>query len=336
VITSPDDGQTGCELQTHIMTEPFSDPDGDPHARSRWQISSQDDFDAAILDVASSEQLTQLTVPHMVLEADTPYYVRVRFYDVYLEGSDWSDPVAFTTAADANDVNGNGIADDQEVGDDVDLNRDGIADNDQPDLIKCAQSPDGSGIIGVCKVSDSIIAIEALETIDPETMSDTPVDFVFGLFSYRLRLYEAGTTATVRIYFSEDISEAGTFYKYDTIGDWQDYAQHTTFNDDGRSITLELKDGGYGDSDRTANGVIVDPGGLAEAASVEVDTIRDDGKDQWYGCFITAAAWDPGSYVGPHRILAWCQYVFRVGGMSYHPVIPFICPRAVKLNVSRE
>jgi hypothetical protein len=140
----------------------------------------------------------------------------------------------------------------------------------------------------------------------------------------------------VRIYFSEDISGASTFYKYDTIGGWQDYAQHTTFNDDGRSITLELKDGGYGDSDRTANGVIVDPGGLAAATSVEVDIIRDDGKDEWYGCFITAAARAPGSYIARHQILAWCKYVSRVARMRYQPFITFICPRAVKLNMPAE
>ncbi len=332
VITSPYDGQMNCERQMHMMTEPFSDPDGDPHSQSRWQISSQDDFDSTILDVTSSEQLTQLTVPHLVLEADATYYVRVRFYDVYLEGSDWSDTMEFTTAGDVNDVNGNGVVDNQEVGDEVDLNGDGIADNDQPELIKCARATDGSGIIGVCKVSDSIEAIEAIETIDPATLSDKPVDFLFGLFSYRIRLHEAGTTATVRIYFSEDISDASTFYKYDTIGGWQDYAQYTTFNDDGRSITLELQDGGYGDSDRAANGLIVDPGGLAEAASVEVDIIRDDGKDKWYGCFITVAAWDPGSYVGPHRILAWCKHAFRDARRSYRSAVAFISPRAVKLK----
>jgi len=296
VVTTPYDGQTGCELQTHIVTEPFSDPDGDSHAQSRWQISGQDDFDSAILDVTSSEQLTQLSVPHMVLAPDTPYYVRVRFYDVYLQGSDWSEPVAFTTAADVNDINDNGIADDQEVDDDVDLNADGIADHDQPDLIKCIQSMDGSAGIGVCKVSDSI---EALETIDPETILDDtnrPSDLFCGLFSYRIRLHEVGTTATVRIYFSEDISAAGTFYKYDIIGGWQDYAEHTTFNDDGRSITLKLKDGGYGDSDRTANGVIVDPGALTGGSSVDVDTTAEpapeNGGGGGGGCFVETAACD--------------------------------------------
>jgi hypothetical protein len=41
---------------------------------------------------------------------------------------------------------------------------------------------------------------------------------------------------------------------------------------------------------------------------------------------------DPGSYVGLHRIVAWCKYVFREARITYQPVIAFICPRAVKLK----
>ena len=145
-------------------------------------------------------------------------------------------------------------------------------------------------------------------------MSDTPVDFLLGLFSYRLRLNEAGTTATVRIYFSEDISDTSTFYKYDTIGGWQDYAQHTTFNDDGRSITLELKDGGYGDSDRTANGVIVDPGGLAAATSVDVDTSAEPASSgsSGGGCFVETAGCDSESYAQSFNLCTSCKPVIRL------------------------
>ena len=305
VITSPYYGQTGCELLTHITTEPFSDPDGDLHVQSRWQISKQEDFSSLILDVTSTEHLTELTVPRTVLEPDTTYYVRVQFYDVYLEPSEWSDTIEFTTTSDANDLNADGIPDDQEVGYDVDLNGDGIADNDQPEVIKSMRSSVDNETIGVCKISDSINAIEAVEAIDPSTISDkimSPQKFLLGLFSYRLSVNEPGAIVTVRIYFSKDISMAWTFYKYDTINGWQDYSEHTTFNDDSRSITLEVKDGGYGDSDGVANGVIVDPGGLAEAADVdemsEGTELSGDDASIDMGCFIATAAF--GSYAEPH------------------------------------
>ena len=80
-----------------------------------------------------------------------------------------------------------------------------------------------------------------------------------------------------------------TLFKYDTINGWYDYSGHTTFNDDGQSVTLELKDGGYGDSDGLANGIIVDPGGIAATggSSYTVDGTSTGGSSV---CFIATAA----------------------------------------------
>ena len=306
-VMSPYYGQTECELLTNITTEPFSDPDGDSHSQSRWHISTKEDFSSLILDVNSTEHLTKLTVPHTVLEIGSTYYVRVQFYDAYSDSSGWSDTIEFTTTTSAlNDVDADGIPDDQEVGYDVDLNGDGIADNDQPEVIKCIQSIVDNVTIGLCKISDSINAIEALETIDPSTISEKikrPQKFLLGLFSYRLSVNEPGAKATVRVYFSESISKAREFYKYDTISGWQDWTEHTIFNDDGRSVTLEVVDGGFGDSDAVANGVIVDPGALVEETEVVAtdENIRsggDDGSSSGGGCFIATAAF--GSYAEPH------------------------------------
>ena len=130
--------------------------------------------------------------------------------------------------------------------------------------------------------------------IDPETISDTanrPQDLIFGLVSYRLRVNQPGATALLEIYFSGEIFESDTFFKYDTINGWYDYSDHTTFNNDGQSVTVELKDGDYGDSDGIANGIIVDPGGIASAGSTYVSTgINSGGSGGGGGCFIATAA----------------------------------------------
>jgi len=125
--------------------------------------------------------------------------------------------------------------------------------------------------------------------IDPDTISDTfnrPSDLIFGLFAYRLRVRTPGDIATIRIYFSGDIFASDVFYKYDTINGWYDYSEHTTFNDDGQSITLEVKDGGFGDSDGVANGIIVDPGGIASDLSSSYSSLGSN----IMGCFIATAA----------------------------------------------
>ncbi len=333
VITSPYYGQVGCELLSHILTEPFSDPDADTHLKSQWQISKELDFATFALDLTTLNHLTDLPVPRMVLDPDTTIYVRVRFYDANGAASFWSDVVEFTTEADEDDLDGNGIPDVQEVGFDVDLNQDSIADNDQPELIKCVESSDASVVICVAKASSSILSIEAVGTIDVTVVSEKkrrPRKFLYGLFSYRIGVNQPGATATVRVYFSQNIGGARYFYKYDTLRGWQDYSSFTTFNKRENFITLHVEDGGPGDSDGVANGVITDPGALVEEASVEEETTQEDTSQESSdtsdaftaddeavaaatgGCFITTGALHPGSYTKPRGIVIFSASVVQL------------------------
>jgi hypothetical protein len=302
VITSPYYGETECDLLLSITTEPFSDPDGGAHGRSRWQIIKQQDS-SVVLDITTSEHLTNLPVPHTVLDRDVGYLVRVQFYGVYSEQSEWSDSVEFTTSQNIVDFDGDGIPDDWEVDDSVDLNNDGTPDNNQPDVIKSILSAVGDNQpFGVSKISAAIDAIRVLEPVNPSTIldkSNKPETFLFGLASYRLSVSQPGATVLVRVYYSEDISEATRYYLYDTVNGWQDYTQYTTFNEDGRSVTVELQDGGHGDSDGVVNGVIVDPGGLAGSGGG-----ADSGSGG--GCFIATASFT--SDAEPHLNLRAEKY----------------------------
>jgi PKD repeat protein len=296
VISSPYNGELEADLLLTLQAETFSDPDGDVHNMSQWQIIKQSDS-AVVLEIVSSEHLTALPVPHAVLDRETAYSVSVQFYDSYNEPSEWSDPVEFTTITDTVDLDDDGIPDDSEVDDTVDLNEDGVPDNDQPGVIKSAKSAaGGKKPVGVCKLSSDIDGIVVLEPIHPSEILDKknkPKKFFFGLAAYRLKLNQIGAATQVKVYYSEDISGANKYYLYDTVNGWQDYTEYATFNPDGRSVTLELKDGGHGDSDGVANGVIVDPGGVVGAASTGgLDSLAGG------GCFIATAAF--GSCVAPH------------------------------------
>ena len=293
-IVYPENYSGDVEVPLVITTAAFSDPNNDGHIQSQWQMSEQSNFSTLVVDITSDNYLTTFPVPHTALKSNQKYYVRVRFYDVYSTASNWSGTVEFTTAFFIVDLNVNGISDADEVDDTVDFNLDGIPDNDQPQIIKCVQASDGSVSIGIEKVSNSAEEIESLEVIDPDTISDTvnrPADLIFGLFAYRLRVRAPGDIATIRIYFSGDILASDVFYKYDTINGWYDYSEHTTFNDDGQSITLEVKDGGFGDSDGSANGVIVDPGGISSGGSTYTGGSESTGVSfggGGGGCFIAS------------------------------------------------
>jgi hypothetical protein len=110
----------------------------------------------------------------------------------------------------------------------------------------------------------------------------------WGLISFRLTVDTPGDRAEVTIYFPDAAGSNASWHKYDSINGWQDYADHATFSPDRRSVTVELQDGGYGDADGTANGIIIDPSGLGSASSTELESNGGGG-----GCFIATAAHGP-------------------------------------------
>ncbi len=307
IIASPHDGEMETDLLLTVETEPFSDPDGDTHKETQWQIVKAADS-SVVLEIVSNEHLTAISVPHAVLDRNTTYNVSVQFFDVYDEPSPWSDPVVFTTHNSVVDYDDDGIPDDREVDDTVDLNEDGTPDNDQPDVIKSAKSAvAGKKPFGVCKIETNVDSIVVLEPIHPSEIMDKknkPKKFLYGLVAYRLKVNQVGATTQVKVYFSEDISETSGYYIYDTINGWQDYTQYTIFNPDRRSVTVELQDGGHGDSDGVANGIIVDPGGVVGAAT--------DGLDPGAGggCFIASATL--GSSMEPNLKLHAASYLARI------------------------
>ena len=279
----PSDGEIDVSLTAELKTGDFSDPDADDtHAKTEWQISKEMDFLSLLLDITSASHLTSLIVPQSILDEGISYYWRVRFYDDNLAASDWSEPHVFTTLSTSNDTDANGIPDDQEVDSTVDLDGDGIPDLDQPDVIKSVETAVGNGMIGVSlKDSTNVSSIESLKSIDPDTIFDNtnkPEDFPLGIISFRLNVGSVGDTAEVTLYFSgvteeaeenlEDFLEMARWYKYDSINGWQDYSAHATFDVGRKVVTLQLKDGSYGDADGTANGLIIDPSGLGTGQTI--------------------------------------------------------------------
>ena len=53
------------------------------------------------------------------------------------------------------------------------------------------------------------------------------------------------------------------WYKYDSVsGKWYDFSGSYKFLNRRNAVQLTIKDGGFGDADGVANGIIVDPAGL--------------------------------------------------------------------------
>ncbi|MCU0591399.1 MAG: fibronectin type III domain-containing protein [Desulfobacterales bacterium] len=268
---------------------------GVAHAKTRWQVFRDED-DTCVLDIQSATALTQLTIPKLVLDEDTAYFWRAQFVATDGTVSDWSDYEYFVVAATDSDLNANGIPDAQEVGSYEDLDKDGVKDHQQA-TIKSVRMEGATVKIGVSvKGCSTALAVEAVESEDPRQpdayASGKPRRMPFGLINFKIAVAKPGDPATVKLYFSEAAPARSKWFKYDPIDDrWYDFSAHARFASDRRSLTLTLQDGGSGDADGIANGIIVDPAGIVEEADAEVisDGSVASGGGGGGGCFIATA-----------------------------------------------
>ena len=301
VPAAPADGNTGVSLQPTLTTGPFADTDGDSHATTQWQISTVfGSFIASdlVYDKTSTTNLTAITVPQFILKPGTNYYWRVRFVDGRGEPSQWSAFPLFTTESSDADLDANGVDDNFEVDASVDLDGDGTADVQQAD-IKATRSAVSTGLNIAVKKTANVSSVDALSVSDPADIADTtgkPDQMPMGLVSFKITVPGAGDTAQVTVYFSQAIPDGASWFKYDPAGGWQDFSAQAAFSADRYSVVLTLVDGGAGDADGAANGVIIDPSGPALAASST--PAASGGGGGGGGCFIATAAF--GSLLEPH------------------------------------
>jgi Tol biopolymer transport system component/flagellar hook assembly protein FlgD len=270
---------------------PFADRDGGTHGHTQWQISQNNTFNELILDMVSDIHLMTYPLLDLLLDEGLSYYCRVRFIDNSGSNSEWSEIHQFSTTVNEDDINPhNGIPDHQE-GDILALN---LSDDVDKDNVKCLKTFDENHTIGLS--ASSSITITALKSIDPATITDTrnqPKTFPVGLIAFKLVGENKGFSASLTAYFSEAADTNAFWLKYTTEDGWQKYSDYSNvmFNEDRTQITFTLQDGGYGDSDGIANGIIVDPSGLGiyTSSTPDPNPTTGGGDGGGGGCFILAS-----------------------------------------------
>jgi hypothetical protein len=115
---------------------------------------------------------------------------------------------------------------------------------------------DNGTITGLTAVSEGTL---------PAAGKPTGVTFPHGLFSFNIINITPGSTVIVTITFPSPIPVGAQYWKYQN-GNWIDCTSLVGDDDGDDTLTLTLTDGGLGDADGLANGIIVDPGGPAIAA----------------------------------------------------------------------
>jgi hypothetical protein len=305
-LNSPVNNNLNTALVPSLITHGFIDPDiDDYHAQTQWQIFRTSD-DLCVFDITTDILLTAIDVPILILEEGVSYYWKVQFYDNHGAVSNWSPTFTFTTTVTGNDVNANGIPDGKEADPSVDLDNDGVPDNSQINLIKSLNTAGGQGQFGVSiRNAVGVASIQAIDVLGLQDIIDTtnrPSVMPLDLVCFKLLLNNPGDTVDVKIFFSRSAEQDAKWIKHDAVNGWKDYSANVAYSSDRKSVVVTLEDGGDGDADGTANGIIVDPAGLASPASLASlsgGDSSDNGSQE--GCFIATAAY--GSYMEEHVMI---------------------------------
>ena len=277
---------------TQLTASEFEDPDAaDRHVLSQWQIRRSIDQRLVMDLTVEMEPLNQLQVPPLILEPDTDYICRVRYYDAQAEASPWSPEIAFTTTPAENDLDGDGVPDAQQADPRADLNADGISDVEQPTVIKTLKTTGGLHQLGVSiEASETALAIERAALIDCENLADAPPasQMPYGLLACKIEVGEPGAETAVHFLYSDPLPTEVKWMRHDHIWGWHECATQATAAEDSRIIERQLTDGGPDDADGIANGIIVDLAGpRSEDASLGADTpSNSSGGGGGGGCFI--------------------------------------------------
>lgn len=310
LLLAPGNEMGNVPLTPSLLTQPFSDPEGNPHQSTRWQISASSDFSEILFSRDSKYFLTSLAVPELLLNPNSTYYWRVKFFDAPLDGggenSPWSQPFSFTTKATVDDdTDANGILDDQEVDDSVDLDGNGIRDAIQDDIAAVKTLSNGY-VVGI-RPGVSQMIVEALRSVAPGALAGSLSaigGMPYGWLTFRLRLANPGDTAHLIVYLPQAAPSYAKWLKLDQIEFGpvgqatrlvKDYSSHAVFSEDRTRITIELVDGGIGDADGVVNGIIIDSSGLGvgpfpDDLSLDSEAGGDTDDDgSAGGCFVSQA-----------------------------------------------
>lgn len=294
-LKQPEMGDASVDLEPDLLGTAFSDEDqNDMHLHTQWRIEASSDGQVVMDMSCRGHNLIDLRMPGFILDPLSNYQLQVRYFDQSDEPSLWSMPVSFSTVSDPHDLNANRIPDSQEISVFIDLNGDGIDDADQSSRIISILNYDDSLKLALgIETEDEAIDIRAVANVDPSTLPEpfySPEEMAYGLLRYKIAVPTPGQEVGVIIYLSDPIDSETPWLRYDTIMGWEDISDGVRIDPDGTRITRYVTDGGPGDSDGAANGIIVDQCGpltVENAAISDSESRAANGVDATT-CFIQA------------------------------------------------
>ena len=167
----------------------------------------------------------------------------------------------------------------------TDTDGDGVSDNEEGIYFDNASiaspaSATGTGDITVSVSGEGVTLsqVQVFEANDPSiSQTGKPADQQFpdGLVSFQINGLAPGATVTVTLTFPTAFPQDASYYKVNDNG----FYEFLDANISGNTVTLTITDGATGDNDGVANGVIVDPGGVAVPSGEDT---TDDSNNEFF------------------------------------------------------
>jgi chitinase len=291
-IISPDNNASEVGLTPALITGSFHDPDpGDHHAATQWRIYRSAD-DLACFYLNSDFFLTDLMLPPLILDETTSYTWQVRHRNQHGASSD---PISsrFDTAVWTADGNANGIPDDQEIAEYLDLDNNGQQDQFQ-NKMKSLRSMRGDVSVSIDGAkSPSVVALSAVQAVDHGLLDSPPysgsLNLPIGLLAFKVITAGVGDVAEVTLHFSRAVPTNNDWVAFSMTEGYENYAPSSSWSADRRSVVLRLQDGGSGDLDGVANGIIVSMGAYGSLRNTPSNLDGSgSGGGGGGGCFINS------------------------------------------------
>lgn len=138
---------------------------------------------------------------------------------------------------------------------------------------------------GARTTAGEIVTLKPVDPFSLDAPGDAPRELSYGLIDFAVRVEKTGGTTEIEVQLPAPAPTGCGWVKFRPASNaWVDFTDHARFSADRKTVTLTLTDGGPGDDDGLANGIIKDPSG----PGVITDAGADD--DDAYGpCFIGTA-----------------------------------------------
>ncbi|MGA1825952.1 MAG: choice-of-anchor U domain-containing protein [bacterium] len=153
----------------------------------------------------------------------------------------------------------------------------------------------------------NLVLLEHVYPADITDISGVPDNYTLGYIEMNIEVEAPGDSATVTIWLSEPMENDVSVFNHDAENGWYDITDNVTVNSERDQFTITLVDGGIGDDDGVANGIIIhDPsvlttGGMVDEGTEEdvhtnqgseastdnfIESIQKDAMQKAAGCFI--------------------------------------------------